>query len=89
LDDVTKKFQDVETKLEISRTLFENKRKRTIASKDIYQDAKLDYWKLDFMINESQKEIFGLEWEQRSIVGQVAKMQKGDDMSIWPKPILH
>ncbi len=53
MDDVTKKFQDVGTKLEISWTLFEDKKKRAIAGKDMYQDAELDYWKLDSMINES------------------------------------
>jgi hypothetical protein len=41
------------------------------------------------MINEAQKEIYGVEQEQRSIVCQVIEMQKGDSMSIWPKPILH
>jgi hypothetical protein len=65
------KLQDVKTKLEISQTLFEDKKKRVIVSEDVYQNAKLNYWKLDSMINEAQKEISGLEWEQRSIVCQV------------------
>lgn len=83
------KLQDVKTKLEISQTLFEEKKKRVIVSEDVYQNAKLNYWKLDSMINEAQKEISSLEREQRSIVCQVIEMQKGDSMSIWPKPILH
>jgi hypothetical protein len=39
LDDVAKKLQDVETKLEISQTLFEDKKKRIIIGEDVYQDA--------------------------------------------------
>jgi hypothetical protein len=43
LDDVAKKLRDKETKLEISWTSFENKRKRVIVGEDVYQDVKLDY----------------------------------------------
>jgi len=65
------------------------RKKKTIAGEDVYQDVELDSWKLDSMISEVQKENFSLVQEQRSIVCQVAKMQKGDGMLIWPKPILH
>ncbi len=43
LDDVAMKLQDVKFKLEISHTLFENKKKKTIVGEDVYQDVKLDF----------------------------------------------
>jgi hypothetical protein len=46
--------------LEISQTLFEDKKKRIIIGEDVYQDAWFNYWKLDSMINVVQKEI--LAW---------------------------
>lgn len=82
LYDVAKKLRNVETKLEISWTLIEDRRKIVISRENVYLDVELDSWKLDFIIIEVQKEIFGLEREQKLIVCQVAKMQKGDGMSI-------
>jgi len=82
LYDVAKKLRNAETKLEISWTLIEDRRKIVISRENVYLDVELDSWKLDFIIIEVQKEIFGLEREQKLIVCQVAKMQKGDGMSI-------
>jgi hypothetical protein len=38
--------------LEISWTLFENKRKIAIVHEDVYQNVELDFWKFDSMVNE-------------------------------------
>jgi hypothetical protein len=46
--------------LKISKELFEDKTKRTIKGEDVFQDAKVESWKLDFNIVEFHKEVFDL-----------------------------
>jgi len=60
LYDVAKKLRDVETKLEISWTLIEDRRRIVISHENVYQDVKLDSWKLDFIITKVRKEISSL-----------------------------
>jgi hypothetical protein len=52
LDVFAQKLQTAKIHLEISQTLLEDKKKRAMASENVFQNHELNFWKLNSIIVE-------------------------------------
>jgi hypothetical protein len=68
LDVLTQKLEIAKNQLETSQTFLEDKRRTTILGENVYQNAKVESYKLISYIVEVQKEASGLEKEKNAII---------------------
>jgi hypothetical protein len=66
-----------------------NKLSRAIKGEDLFQDTKLENWKIETKMASIKKDLACMARQQVVIQQQLGSMEKGRGFSFWPKPILH
>jgi hypothetical protein len=69
--------------------ILEDKVKQATMVEVAYNDAQMEVVNLQNNVAIANSKLTSLEKEEAKISQQLLQMQKGGDMSLWPKPILH